>query len=333
VVAQTVPDWATAKSTGIGSDRHDPVACTLALAEGRCEAIECAGLIRYRVWKGQGLLRMRTVPVVVVLALLLAPQLAYSRSRDVAIHVTRLGGNTTLAQPYVDRFLRYVESAAGWTPHSMRGSFQIRKRGAIAYVANTKPGLGIIEPPLYFEYRQAWRLQPILQTESKKLVSDRLHVVVKDPAIKVLADLKGKRVWTTLAEYPKYLSRIVLNGQVDAAELFILRQVDSAMKSARSVIRGDCDATILDDEQFSKAKTIQGGKNLRVIYDSPALPALPVVVFGTALSAQERATLTKVLLEMCSSSKGAGICKKMRIGRFAPLDTALFTALQKRYGE
>ncbi len=265
--------------------------------------------------------------------MLFAAEVAYSGPRDVAIHVTRLGGNTTLAQPYVDRFLRYVESAVGWTPQSMAGSFQIRKSGAIAYVAKAKPGIGIIEPPLYFEYRQAWQLQPILQTESKKLVSDRLHVVVKDPAIKGLGDLKGKRLWTTLAEHPRYLSRIVLNAQVDAAELFILRRVDSAMKGARSVIRGDCEATILDDEQFAKAKEIQGGKNLRAIYDSPPLPALPVVVFGTALSAQERAMLAKALLEMCGSSKGAGICKKMRIGRFAPLDTALFTNLRKRYGE
>jgi ABC-type phosphate/phosphonate transport system substrate-binding protein len=275
---------------------------------------------------------MRTISVAVALAMLLATEVAYSRPRDVAIHVTRLGGNTTLAQPYVDSFLRYVESATGWTPYSMTGSFQISKTGAIAYVAKAKPGIGIIEPPLYFENRHAWQLQPILQTESKKLVSDRLHVVVKDPAIRVLTDLKGKRLWTTLAEHPKYLSRIVLNGQADAAGLFILRRVDSAMKGARSVLRGDCEATILDDEQLTKAKKIQGGRNLRVIYDSPPLPALPVVAFGTVLSAQERAMLTKVLLEMCGSSKGAGICKKMRIGRFAPLDTALFADLQKRYG-
>jgi len=276
---------------------------------------------------------MRTISVAVSLAMLLAAQVVYSRPRDVAIHVTRLGGNTTLAQPYVDRFLRYVESAAGWTPLSTAGSFQIRKSGAIAYVAKAKPGIGIIEPPLYFEYRQAWQLQLVLQAESKDLVSNRLHVVVKDPAFKGLADLKGKRLWTMLAEHPKYLSRIVLNGQVDAARHFVLRQVDQAMKGARSVVRGDCDATILDDEQFARAKEIEGGKNLRIIHNSSAQPALPVVVFGSALSTADRAALVKVLLEMCGSAKGAGICKKMHIGRFAPSDTVLFNELQKRYGE
>jgi hypothetical protein len=278
-------------------------------------------------------MRSETIIVAIALAVLLVTSVANSGPRDVAIHLTRLGGNSVLAQPYVDRFLRYIESAAAWTPLSMTGSFQISQSKAIAYIAKAKPGIGILEPPLYFEYRQAWQLQPILQAESKDLVSDRLHVVVKDPAIKGLADLKGKRLWTTLAEHPKYLSRVVLNGQVDAAGHFVLRQVDQAMKGARSVLRGDCDAAILDDEQFTKAREIEGGKNLRMIYDSPAQPPLPVVVFGTALSAAERAALVKVLLEMCGSSKGGAICKKMHIGRFTPLNTALFNDLQKRYGE
>jgi hypothetical protein len=273
------------------------------------------------------------IAAAIALAVLLVSTMVHSGPRDVAIHITRLGGNSVLAQPYVDRFLRYVESAAAWTTSSMTGSFQISKSKAIAYVAKAKPGIGIMEPPLYFEYRQAWQLQLILQAESKDLVSERLHVVVKDPAFKGIADLKGKRLWTTLAEHPKYLSRIVLNDQVDAPRHFVLRQVDQAMKGARSVLRGDCDATILDGEQLARAREIEGGKNLRIIHDSPALPALPVVIFGSALSAADRAALVRVLLEMCGSAKGRGICQKMHIGRFAPLNAALFNDLQKRYGE
>jgi hypothetical protein len=283
--------------------------------------------------KGKGLMRTMTVGVAIALAVLLLSATANSGPRDVAIHLTRLGGNSALAQPYVDRFLRYVESAAAWTPISMTGSFQVSKSKAIAHIAKAKPGIGIMEPPLYFEYRQAWKLQLILQAESKDLVSERLHVVVKDPAFKGLADLKGKRLWTMLAEHPIYLSRIVLNGQVDAARHFIMRQVDQPMKGARSVMRGDCEATILDEEQLARAREIEGGKNLRTIYDSPALPALPVVVFGSALSTADRAALVKALLELCGSAKGGGICQKMHIGRFTTLNTALFNELQKRYGE
>jgi ABC-type amino acid transport substrate-binding protein len=278
---------------------------------------------------------MRTrIPLSVTgLAVLVAATTAISGPKDIAIHLTRLGGNSVLAQPYVDSFLRYIESAVGWAPTTMAGSFHVSKKNAIAYVAKTQPGIGILEPPLYFEYRQAWRLQIILQAESRDLVADQLHVVVKDPAIKGLADLKGRRLWTTLADYPRYLSRVVLDGQVDAAGHFALNHVHNALSGARGVLRGDCDAAILDDDQFAQAKEMEGGKNLRTIYDSPALPPLPVVVFGDALTAEERQALAKALIGMSGTSEGATICRKMHIGRFSEPNTALFSDIQTRYGE
>jgi len=268
-----------------------------------------------------------------MLAALFAAPMAVSGPKDIAMHLTRLGGNSVLAQPYVDEFLRYIESAAGWAPGTMAGTFHVSKKGAIAYVARARPGIGIMEPPLYFEYRQAWQLEIILQAESNDLVADRLHVVVQDPAVKELADLKGRRLWTTLADYPRYLSRVVLGGQVDAAAHFALKPVHQALTGARGVLRGDCDAAILDDDQFAKAREMEGGKNLRAIYDSPALPPLPVVVFGTALTVAERQALVKALIGMGGNSEGAAICRRMHIGRFSELNSALFGDIQKRYGE
>jgi hypothetical protein len=278
-------------------------------------------------------MRVRILIPIAVLAFLLVAGAAISGPRDTAMHVTRLGGNSVLAQPYVDRFLRYVENAVGWTPSTMKGSFLVTKKNVLEFIAKAKPGMAIMEPPLYFEYRKAWQLEPIVQLESKDLVSERLHLVVKDAAFKELADLKGKRLWTTLADYPAYLSRIVLGGQVDAARHFRLSQVGQAMKGARGVLRGDCEAVILDDDQFAEAKKIEGGKALRTIYDSQTLPALPVVVFGAAFTPKEREAMAKTLMEMCGTPKGGAICKKMRIGRFAPLNTPLFNSIQKRYGD
>jgi ABC-type phosphate/phosphonate transport system substrate-binding protein len=268
-----------------------------------------------------------------VLAALFTAAAAVAGPKDVAMHLTRLGGNSVLAQPYVESFLRYIEAATGWTPASMNGTFHVSKKGAIAYVARAQPGIGIMEPALYFEYRQAWQLQLILQAESKDLVADQLHVVVKDPAVKGLADLKGRRLWTTLADYPRYLSKVVLGGQVDAAGYFVLDQVHQALTGARGVLRGDCDAAILDDDQFARAKEMEGGENLRTIFDSPALPPLPVVVFGDALTAAERQVIAKALIEMSGNARGSAICRRMHIGRFAELNSALFSEIQQRYGE
>jgi len=268
-----------------------------------------------------------------VAVLLFQSAVAVAGPTDVAIHVTRLGGDTVSAQPFVDRFLRYMESKVGWAAGSTNGSFLVSRKDVVAFVSGTKPGIGMLEPSLYFEMRKAWGLQPILQLESSELVSSRLNVVVKDPAIRTLDDLKGKRVWTLLADTPAYLSKVVLDGKVDAATAFSLKQIGQALRGAKAVIRGDCEATILDDEQLAKSKEITGGQDLRAIYSSPALPPIPVVLFGGDLKPADRDALARALKAMCGTSDGGAICKEMHIGRFMPLDATVFDAAQKRFGD
>lgn len=258
---------------------------------------------------------------------------AQAGPRDIAIHVTRLGGDASSAQPYVDRFLRYIEKAVGWDAGSMKGRFLVTKREALDYIGTAQPGLGMLEVPLYFELRAPSTLTPVLQLESDELLTKRLHVVVKDPAIQTLADLKGRKVWTTLGEYPAFLSKVVLGGQVDAAADLKLKAVGQALRGVRGVLRGDCDATLLDDEQLAKAKEISGGEALRTIHSSPDLPPIPVVTFGDALPAADRDALVKALTAMCGTPDGGAICKEMHVGRFVPVDEAAFKDAQTRLGE
>ena len=256
---------------------------------------------------------------------------AFAAPKDILIYVTRLGGDSATAQPYVDKFLRYIETEAGWPANSLNGTFSSSKKEALEYISSKNPALGIMDPPLYFEMRSTAKMTPILQVESKELVTKRFNVVVKDPAIKTLADLKGKKVWTTLADYPSYLSKVVLNGEVDAEKTFQLKQIGQGLKGVRCVIRGDCDATILDDEQLAAAGAIEGGKSLHAIYTSPALPAIPVVIFGSALSDTERAALVKVFKSMCGTAKGKEVCAEMHMGSLVPLDDAAFKNTTKLY--
>jgi ABC-type phosphate/phosphonate transport system substrate-binding protein len=278
-------------------------------------------------------MRNKKIVMAITAAMMLVSVVGFAGTKDILIYVTRLGGDSASAQPYVDRFLHFLEGEIGWTASSMKGVFLVSKKEALDFISASKPGIGIMEPPLYFELRKKMQLKPIMQVESKDLVSEKLHVVVKDPAIRDLAGLKGKRVWTTLADYPVYLSRIVFGGQLDAGSQFELKQVGQALRGLRGVLRGDCDATILDDDQLAKAREIEGGKDLKTVYSSPALPPIPVVVVGSTLSEEDKNALMKTLKGMCASEKGGAICKEMHIGRFVPVNQALFSDAQKKYSE
>ncbi|MBI5528294.1 MAG: PhnD/SsuA/transferrin family substrate-binding protein [Deltaproteobacteria bacterium] len=277
---------------------------------------------------------MRQTSAIAFLVVCLLPAAAaFAGRHDVVVHVTRLGGDSASAQPYLDRFLRYLESQAGWPAGSAKGSFTVTRKEMTSYISSAEPGIGMLEPQAYIELKKGLNLEPIVQVESKDLVSDKFHLVVKDPAIKSLADLKGKRLWTTLADYPGYLSKVVLGGQVQAASHFELKQIGQALKGVRGVLRGDCDATVLDDEQLAKAREIEGGKDLRTIHSSERLPHIPIVAIGTDLPAAERATLIKVFTGLCGTEKGAAICKEMHIERFVPINAAVFRDAEKRFGQ
>ena len=259
-----------------------------------------------------------------------AASTAHAGSKDFAIFTTRLGGDSESAQPYINKFAAHLEGQAIWPKGSVKGSFLENKKQAQAFIDQQKPGFGVIEPWLYFELKKAQSLELVAQVTSPDLNSPRYHVVVKDPAAKSLDDLKGKRLWTTLADAPRYLGNVVLDGKEPAERRFVLKQIGSAMKGARAVLRGEADATLLDDEQLEAAKKLEGGAALRTLYSSGQLPPVLVVSFGKNISAAERTTLVKTVPTLCDKA-GGEICKEMHISRFVAVDTSLLSGAEKKF--
>lgn len=257
-------------------------------------------------------------------------QAAEAGGRDFIVYTTRLGGDAETAQPYIDRFAAHLEGLTGWPKASLKGRFAPGKKEALAYIESQKPGFGVLEPSLYLELRKSHKLTAIADVNGPDLNSPQLHVVVKDAAVKGLDDLKGKKVWTHLADVPDFLGKVVLDGKEPPDKRFALKQVSSAMKAARAVLRGEADAAILDDEQLAAAKKMEGGAALRSVFDSATLPPVVAVVFGGTPPA-DQTTLSKSLVSLCEAKGGAEICKEMHIHNFTPPNPAVWSAAQKRY--
>jgi ABC-type phosphate/phosphonate transport system substrate-binding protein len=272
---------------------------------------------------------MRTA-LALTLLVALAPTIASASPQDFIVYISRLGGDTETAKPYIAKFAAHLEKAMGWPKGSCKGAFFSDKKEALAQIKKVSPGFALLDPPLYFELRKAESLQPIAQLDGAEIVSAKLNLVVKNPAYKSLESLKGKKLWTTLAESPAYLSRVVFDGKLDATKHFALKRVGQALKAIRAVLRGDADAALIDDDQLAAAKKMQGGDKLTVAYSSPALPPLPVVVFGKTLKPAEAKKLAKVITTICGSKDGAAVCKEMRLTKIAPVKLELFTRVEKK---
>lgn len=256
---------------------------------------------------------------------------AHAGPKDFIIYTPGLGGDAEQAKPYIDKFAQFIDGALGWPKGSAKGSFLSTRKEALAAIEPTKPGFGVMEASLYFELRAAHKAEVIAQVDSDELNSPKLHVIVKNPAYKSLADLAGKKLWTTLADSPKYLGSVVLDGKGAAETRFALKSVGVFSKGVRAVLRGEADATIVNDQQLEAAKKMEGGGELRSIYDSPQLPNLVVVTLDAALPPPQAQKLEKTLLSMCSEPAGGEICKEMHIRKFVAKNAAVLGAAQKQF--
>jgi ABC-type phosphate/phosphonate transport system substrate-binding protein len=256
---------------------------------------------------------------------------ARAATREFVIQHGGAGGSTQQAQPYIDQFLRYAEEKLKWPPSSASGEFFPDEAGAEKYIESKKPGFGIVDSEVFLSLRKKFDMIPIATVTGQNQSMGHFTIVVKDPAIKKLDDLKGKTLVSNHLQSPKFLSKVAFDGKIDAATFFKLSPTASPLKGLKAVDRGEAEATLLDDEQLAHMKSLPFASSLRAIYTSPALPPVPVVAFGKVATPAEREAFAKMLLGMCSDPKGAEVCKALQITKFLPPDKAAYDEAVRKF--
>jgi ABC transporter, phosphonate, periplasmic substrate-binding protein len=268
------------------------------------------------------------IGVVLGSLLLAAPVLA--GSHDFVIQHAGSGGNTQSAQGYIDQFLRYAEGALKWPANSAKGEFFTKQAEAKAFIDQAKPGFGILDAPVFLDLQKSDDLVVIASVEGTNQLSGHLSVLVKDPKLKSLADLKGKKILSNHVDNPRFVSTIVFRGALGEKDV-TFEQTPSAFKGPRTVSAGGADATLVSDTELAAMNLKQLG--LQVIYKSPTLPPTPVVALGKNSTPAEREAFTKMLMKMCGDPKGSEVCKALEITKFTPPDKAAYDDALRRYAK
>lgn len=251
--------------------------------------------------------------------------------RDFIVEAAGAGGDKEAAAPYLDAFLRYIETAAGWPPKSAHGEFAPEPADAIKFIETKKPGFGMFDPDLFLELRKKHDLVVIATVEGTRQAGGHMVIVAKDPALKSLDDLKGKKLASNHLQSHKFLSKIVFDGKLDVARHFTLQPESSMIKSLKKVNKGEADAALVTDDELAAVKSGVGA-GLRVVWTSSGkLPPTPVVVFNKVASEQDREAFVKALTRMCEDPKGAAVCQQLDIKKFAPPEKAAYDEAVRRY--
>jgi ABC-type phosphate/phosphonate transport system substrate-binding protein len=265
----------------------------------------------------------------ILIGSLLITSSAFAGGRDFVAEHAGAGANAQNAQPYIDQFLRLAEGLAGWPANAAKGEWVDDAAGVSKTIATQKPGFAILDPEIYFDLRKKEALEPIAEVKGKTFNKGHYSLIVKNPAFKSLADLKGKKLISNHLTSPKYISSVGFDGKIDVATHFTLVKTAQPSKPIKAVDRGEADVALIDDEQLASIKEL--APDLKVIWTSTALPATPVVVFTKNATPADRAAFTKALPKLCTDAKGKAVCESMFIDQIVPADKAAFAEAARRF--
>lgn len=264
-----------------------------------------------------------------VLTILMVPSVAIGHSL-VICHVGG-PGNTEQAKPVLDKFLRHVEQAGGIARGSMNGEYHSTKESCLKYIDTNKPLFGVFDLATYLQLRRSYKLKPLACMGS--MDSQRYHLLVRQGSFKDLNALKGKKLISNLVQDPRFVSRIILGGRVDATKHFELAHTSRPLKGIRKVARSKAEATLVDGLAYAHLAELKLPVKLVSIHDSPALPGLTLTVLG----AQEDAKTTQVIKKMIKalpklcSGPGKSMCQTFQVTSFSKVKPKSYATLEKKY--
>ncbi|MSP62539.1 MAG: hypothetical protein EXR72_19845 [Myxococcales bacterium] len=256
---------------------------------------------------------------------------ARAGSSDLVIYAPGMGGDRDTAAPFVAAFTGYLEKQLKWPPKSANGVYLDDGKQARGEIEKMKPGFGLIPAWLYVDLACGKDApEPISAVDGIAGMSSavKFHLVVKTGGAKTLDELRGKVLISNHLQNPKFVSRVLLAGKVDAETFFKLKSTQSGAKPFKALLQGEADAALISDEQL---KNKPAELPLTVLLSSEPLPPFPLVSFPTVVSPTQRDAVKRELIGMCAAGEGAQVCKSLRLTRFVALDPAAFKVAVQQY--
>lgn len=231
-------------------------------------------------------------------------------------------GSTASAQPYIDKLVEVARQKNGWS--SASGKFVTSRDRAKNYIRANKPQFGIMSLPAYLHWRH--KGLTVIGTVDASAGGRQYHVVSKSQS--GLAGCKGKRLATNHADDKRFVNKIVAGGSFNLSD-FTLVETRRPVQTLKKVIRDEADCALIDSAQLAELGHVDGGSQVKSVWKSATLPAMPVVAFGSASSGQ-REKFKASLSSLCSG-EGSSHCTKVGIKSLKPASESAYSSVINKY--
>jgi ABC-type amino acid transport substrate-binding protein len=248
--------------------------------------------------------------------------------------VTPGGPAPKKVEKYIGQFIGIIAGRMGIGENSVTARYFTEQKAALDYLDKNRNSFIIGSLGFYLSQRETLELIPLARVELAVGPSEHYYLVVKKGAFGELDELKGKTIsGSTLYEDPRFLNRIVFNNRVDIGSDFILKPTSRPLSAIRKLLKGKLDGVLLDGIQYKSLKNLPFFDEIAVLYTSPPLPDVGLMMIDTPATRKLKERLLEALLDMGNSKEGAETFKSIGMAGFKLIDPDSLDEVIGKYEE
>jgi hypothetical protein len=239
--------------------------------------------------------------------------------------------NENDARASMDAMLRVIERLGQWPAQQFSSSFSSNLSECKALFDDKRPGFSIMSLGLYLERREKYDLTPLVRPQIKGESSERFRIMALQGKFDGIHALQGKSLGGTPLDDADFVSRVVFNGRYSLATFFDSKPTRMALKSIRSVVKGELDAVLLNQQQYDALPALKLDNPLAVVFESDAIPLVGVVADKSRTQPQDRERFAKAMNGLCTDTEGAKLCGLFGVDAFVGVEPSVYSEVIKRW--
>ncbi|MFH1039103.1 MAG: PhnD/SsuA/transferrin family substrate-binding protein [PVC group bacterium] len=237
-------------------------------------------------------------------------------------------------ETYTDQFVDIVAGRMSLSPAAVNGHYFTDYPAALDFLKGHPDAFIISSLGFYLSRREVLHLIPLASVEMSAGSGGRYYLMVKKGTAGALDDMKGKTIaGSTLFEDPVFLKKVVFGGKLDPRSDLTLDPTSRPLSAIRKAARGELGGVLLDDVQYNSLKALPLFEELAVIYESPRLPEVGLMMVDTSANRNMKEKLLHALTTLGETEAGAEVFSSFGMKGFSRIDPDSLDEVIRQYDE
>jgi hypothetical protein len=259
-----------------------------------------------------------------VCAYIFAPlQMTGFGAEKINFAVIFLGGPDTGAEgeKIINQFMTSLTKLTAMKKDSLQGKYFNNITDAKSYIQQNKNSYIMGSIGFYLANKKAMNLLPLAVVKISGDDQEQFLLIVKKGSYKSLQQLKGKILaGNVIYEDTRFINTMIFDNKIDISKHFQLKPSSRPLSAVRKLTSGQVDAVLLNHMQYNSLKNLDVFSKIEVLYQSPKMPALGLMMTKTKSNAAVKDKIVNAVTRMCNQADTKEACKNFGIDGFDKLE-------------